>query len=325
MLNHYPNSDTYSRIAESPLSPAGGGRIPKVSTSPKPRPERIKNIIWRNLCWIAFKSINLKILSHTAHYRTNQILNKNKKMNPKNQNNVRIISYMFPIIVLLVLSCNSSNQNKPADTPKDTTATATVPAPDPAAPFYGTWDREQNGNYQLETFSKATKTGEKYTGTITHSSNLVLANYTVDQNSIEIAYKTGSTYKFEFNVSNGGNTITLAATPPIVYTKGSNHTIIQDEALSFGNSIWTNQQNIDALGFGSIHKSDQGGWSGECGKLDTATRTMLQAVEFSITKAGSLTIKYIGKSPETYAYTFKNNKTQLELTRNNISEIYTRK
>ena len=32
-FNHYPKSATFSRIAESTLSPAGGGRIPKVYVS----------------------------------------------------------------------------------------------------------------------------------------------------------------------------------------------------------------------------------------------------------------------------------------------------
>ena len=254
-------------------------------------------------------------------------------MRTKNQNHQKIITGALPIaVVLFAWGCNSGG--KPADTPKDTVIvqvpkTDTV-APDPSAPFYGTWEREENGVYSTETFSKTTKDGEKYKGTISEQ-NLVIADYTIHGNSIEIAYNNSAkhgahTLKYDFSINDGGNTINLQSTPPIVYHKGSHNTSLQDEAYMFvtsgGAGTWANTDNPKlGLDFADVTKSDQG-WSGTYKKWDNGT--VAESGEFSIPRQGSITMKPVGVAAKTYVYKFKNNNAILELTRDNISELYRR-
>jgi len=240
----------------------------------------------------------------------------------------QIPSLLGLLALLLVLGCNS-NKSKGNEAPaKDTTAPAPPPAstaPDLSTIFYGTWEREENGQYTSETFSKASKKDDKYVGTVSNT-NLVLADYTLHDNTIEIKYNpsyySGATFKFEYTVSNGGEMITLNSKPPIVYKKGASNTSLQDEANIFAGKTWQSAKDPNiGWDFLDVSKSDLG-WSGTYKKWNTGAVT--ETGEFTISRAGSITIKPTGVAPKTYEYKLKNNNTMLELTRDGVSEVWNR-
>jgi len=250
-------------------------------------------------------------------------------MKAKNKKNRKVIFGMIAVLAcLLVLGCNNDKSQNNAAPPKDTTAAVPAPAstgPDLSTIFYGTWEREENGQYTSETFSKASKKDDKYVGTVSNT-NLVLADYTLHDNTIEIKYNpsyySGATFKFEYTVSNGGEMITLNSKPPIVYKKGASNTSLQDEANIFASKTWASAKDPNiGWDFLDVSKSDLG-WSGTYKKWNSGAVT--ENGEFTISRAGSITIKPSGVAPKTYEYKLKNNNTMLELSRDGISEVWNR-
>lgn len=192
--------------------------------------------------------------------------------------------------------------------------------------FYGTWEKEENGQFRYEIFGIATKSGDNQVGKVTDQANVVVANYTLfKDNTIEIAYLPafygGSAFTYKYTVSDGGKTITLDANPKIVYRKGKTDSTIQtDTQKLIGN--WLNASNpSDELAFSNANQFDKG-WSGSYARLNGGT--VYEDGEFTITTAGTVTLKMFGGGAKTYTYSLRNGDRLLDLNRSGSSETYSR-
>lgn len=202
-----------------------------------------------------------------------------------------------------------------SDSSSGKTTSSKSSSKNPANVFYGTWEKEEQGqSFRYEVFGSASKKGDLYVGKITDQRNVVVADYTIyKDNRIEIAYLPayygGNTYTYSYEVSNGGNKITLDSNPPIIYTKGKSNTTIQSDAAKLASGGWTEAgKPSNTLSFSGTSQSGAG-WTGRYAFSGSSSDTGI----FTITKAGEIVLASDTGGRDTFKYVIRNSDKILDL------------
>lgn len=246
-------------------------------------------------------------------------------MNTKNNQNGKRISVLLAMIALLAAMSGcvsnapqptanqtantvpSANTATPANTPAPANISSATPAENPAAVFYGKWEKKEPGQpFRYEIFGQASKQGDNYVGKVTDQSNTVVANYTVfSDKTVEIAYLPafygGRSFTYPYTISDGGNKLTLDANPPIVYTKGATNTTIEKDVTFFtSGGAWKSAKDQARLYTFSNPQQEDKGWSGNY----QITHPALPPISgtFEITEPGKMTLKPSTGSSAAYTY-----------------------
>lgn len=231
-------------------------------------------------------------------------------MNIKNNRNEKRISGLIVMIALLA-AVSGCTFNAPQPTANQTTNTAapanTATAENPAAVFYGKWEKKEPGQpFRYETFGQASKQGDNYVGKVTDQANVVVANYTVfNDKTVEIAYLPafygGTSFTYPYKVSDGGNKLTLDANPPIVYIKGATNTNIEKDVTFFtSGGTWKSAKDpARELNFSNAQQEDKG-WSGEYQIMHPALPAVYGT--FEITEPGKMNLKPSTGASSAYTY-----------------------
>lgn len=184
--------------------------------------------------------------------------------------------------------------------------------------FQGTWEKEEQGQpFRYEVFGPASKQGDVFTGRITDQRNVVVADYKVFNNStIEIAYLPafygGQTFTHSYKVSDGGNKITLDASPPIIYTKGKSNTTIQTDAAKLANVTWNEAGNASKTLVFSGASQSGAGWTGTYAFMTNGL--VDDEGTFKLSKSGEITISSYSGGSDNFKYSIRNNDKILDLS-----------
>lgn len=191
-------------------------------------------------------------------------------MNTQNKGNIIFTRLLLLIACLAVISGCSSNQsnnqqvvNKTA--PQNTLAEEkpTATPVNPTAAIAGVWETKYDiskiipgysssqlgttGEFANWRLSEGVNKGNEYVGRVTNElNNENIAEYTITGKTITLKFlpvsigntqTSGTSRDYEFELSNNGNMLTLKGNDPIVLTKGTNNSDMENVSFIISNKV----------------------------------------------------------------------------------------
>ncbi len=189
-----------------------------------------------------------------------------------NNRNIMISNLLLIVAFLAVVSgCSStpSNDNQAVNraTPQNTLAeekpTPTAAPVNPTAGLAGVWETKYDiskiipgypssqlgtsGEFANWRLSEGVKKGEEYVGKVTNElNNENIAEYTIASKTITFKFlpvsigntqTSGTSRDYEFELSNNGNMLTLKGNDPIVLTRGTNNSDMENVSFIISNKV----------------------------------------------------------------------------------------
>lgn len=296
-------------------------------------------------------------------------------MNTKNNLNTNIIFNLLLAVAFLaaVLGCGSSNTSQPnanqtvnSNAAPQNTLVVNSPTPtptpnNPTAAFAGVWETKYDisniipgypasnfgtsGQFAEWRFSEGVKTGDQYVGKITNAlNNENIAEYTVVSKTITVKFlpvsigttqTTGTSRDYEYEIADNGNMLTLKGRDPILLTKGTGNTEMENVSFVISNKVdWiirppktVDPSKPDAffITFETAQKFD----NGYRGKMEywnedpynpSVLPTVVATGEYLLTSKDKMTITLGGPKSATYKL-IDNRVLQIDFTDPNESDM----